>query len=145
MVSSRWWLAPPAGCRRSIPSSRAGLFGLDEIAVHLGLCSSRELVVELTMFSGIARSQPGFPVESPCGTMALLPQAVAAGQRVGIRASLNTLISIIPFAENARVDINGVRYTLHDEPLRHATHGLSNIAVEEECSVMVSQGSYLSV
>jgi thiamine pyrophosphokinase len=67
-------------------------------------------------------------------------QAVTAGQRVTIRVFIQALISLIPLAEHTRIKTAGMQYALNDATLDYATHGLSNMAVDKECSIMVSQG-----
>jgi len=70
----------------------------------------------------------------------VLAQAVTAGQCVNFRTSLNSVVSVIPFEKGTRVKTNGLKFTRNDEPLEYATHGLSNAAVNETCSITISQG-----
>ncbi|MBN1377917.1 MAG: thiamine diphosphokinase [Gammaproteobacteria bacterium] len=67
-------------------------------------------------------------------------RAVAAGQHVIIRVFSKALISIIPLAEHTRVKTTGLQYNLSDVTLDYATHGLSNFAVDEKCSITVNRG-----
>ena len=70
----------------------------------------------------------------------ILALAVTAGQSVNFRVSLPSVVSLIPYVEGTRVKTEGLKFTRNDEILEYATHGLSNVAVDEQCSVSVSQG-----
>jgi thiamine pyrophosphokinase len=70
-------------------------------------------------------------------------QAIGAGQRMKFRTAVNDLISLFPIAGCPRARTSGLRYALNDERLDYASHGLSNVAIKDECSVEVSGGLIL--
>jgi len=73
----------------------------------------------------------------------LFVQAIDAGQGVDIHVSVNDLISLFPVSGCPHVKTTGLRYTLNDETLEFATHGLNNLALQDECSIEVNRGLIL--
>ncbi len=73
----------------------------------------------------------------------VLTQAVVAGQCVSFQTSPNALVSLIPFAKNTLVRTTGLEFARNDEPLKYATHGLSNVSISEVCSIMVNRGQVI--
>jgi len=72
-----------------------------------------------------------------------LVQGLRGGQRAHVHATPGTGVSIIPLADETRVRTSGLRYPLNDEPLEHATHGLSNVSTKAGPSVAVTHGLIL--
>ena len=70
----------------------------------------------------------------------VLVQALTAGQDTEIYTKQGAVVSMFPFEVSTRVKTTGLKYRLDDKLLEHATHGLSNTATGETCSVSVSQG-----
>lgn len=70
----------------------------------------------------------------------VLAQALSAGQGIEFQTKPGAVFSMFPFASNARVKTAGLKYSLQDEKLEYATHGLSNAVTGETCSVSISQG-----
>ena len=70
-------------------------------------------------------------------------RGVSANQQVGFQGQKGALVSLIPFASNTRVTTSGLHYSLLNETLAHATHGLSNEISEGYCSISVSAGRLL--
>jgi thiamine pyrophosphokinase len=69
--------------------------------------------------------------------------AVAAGGQVVIETARNAVVSLIPFTRASRARATGLKYALDGATLRHASHGLSNAAVAEQCTVAVLKGSLI--
>ena len=67
-------------------------------------------------------------------------QALSAGQGIEFNTKPGAVFSMFPFESDTRVKTTGLKYSMEDEILEHATHGLSNMATGETCSVSVSQG-----
>lgn len=70
----------------------------------------------------------------------ILAQAVNAEQEVVLSVASGTLVSLIPFAEGTRVKTRGLKYTLNNELIKYATHGVSNIATMPHTLVTVTKG-----
>ena len=70
----------------------------------------------------------------------VLVQALSEGQGIEFYTKPGAVFSMFPFESSTRVKTTGLKYSLEDEILEHATHGLSNMATGETCSVSVSQG-----
>ncbi len=73
----------------------------------------------------------------------LLMRAVTAGQYADITASSNSTVSMVPFSENTEVKTEGLQYAMQNETLNYATHGLSNVATSQTCSVQVNRGALI--
>ena len=73
----------------------------------------------------------------------ILAQAVAAKQEVVLPVTSGATVSLIPFAEGTRLRTKGLKYALNDEPLKSATHGMSNLATLSHPSVAVTEGVVL--
>ena len=73
----------------------------------------------------------------------VLAQAVTAEQEMVLSVASGTSVSLIPFAEGTRVRTKGLKYVLNDEPIKYATHGISNVATESHPSVAVTKGMIL--
>jgi len=73
----------------------------------------------------------------------LLVLAARAGQEITLPAEPGGAVSLIAFTEQVRLSTIGLKYALADEPLRYATHGLSNVAVEPRPAVSVSEGAVI--
>lgn len=69
--------------------------------------------------------------------------AMEAGQGAELGATRGALVSLVPFAKNTCVRTGGLKFSLHNEPLEFATHGLSNEAGDDFPSVAVSKGLIL--
>lgn len=66
--------------------------------------------------------------------------ALSDGQRVELNAHPQAITSIIPFTEGSRITTRGLKFTLNDQTLDYATHGLSNVVVDKASSVYVNAG-----
>lgn len=69
--------------------------------------------------------------------------ALEAGQGAELGTTRGSLVSLVPFAKNACVTTGRLKFSLHNEPLEFATHGLSNEAGEDFPSVAVTKGLIL--
>jgi len=71
----------------------------------------------------------------------ILVLAVANGQGAVLPVPAGTAVSIISFQPGTAVRTQGLKYPLNDEPLRSATHGMSNVVVASRPSVSVTKGA----
>lgn len=69
--------------------------------------------------------------------------ALEAGQGAELGITRGSVVSMVPFAKNTCVTTGRLRFSLDNEPLEFATHGLSNEAGEDFPSVAVSKGLVL--
>ena len=71
----------------------------------------------------------------------ILVLAVANGQGTVLPVPAGTAASIISFQSDTVVRTQGLKYPLNDEPLRSATHGMSNVVMASRPSVTVTKGA----
>ena len=65
-------------------------------------------------------------------------------QKCRLQGPIGTSVSLIPYGQGpTRVRTTGLKYSLQDEALANATHGLSNEMVETQSCVWVSEGIVL--
>ena len=73
----------------------------------------------------------------------LFLQAVNSGHRIVLHMDTNDRISIFAVSGDPQLKTKGLKYELNDERLEFATHGLDNLAVQNECSIQVRDGFIL--
>jgi len=71
----------------------------------------------------------------------ILAQAVTEGQDAVLPIPAETSVSIISFQPGTAVRTQGLEFALNDEPLRSATHGISNVVVTSRPSISVTKGA----
>ena len=71
--------------------------------------------------------------------------AFPVGRRRNVEAPRGATVSLIPFGNCAGITLRGLRYTLHDAPMRIGEIGASNVAGRSPFSVSVRRGKMLLV
>jgi len=70
--------------------------------------------------------------------------AVDNSQKCRLQGPIGTTVSLIPYGQGVtRVRTTGLKYSLQNEELANATHGLSNERIETQSYVSVSEGIVL--
>jgi thiamine pyrophosphokinase len=72
--------------------------------------------------------------------------AVAANQEYAPVTKIGSVVSLIPIGSDAPVvTTSGLKYPLNGQPLMHATHGVSNVAITDEIMIRVQEGCVLVI
>jgi thiamine pyrophosphokinase len=74
----------------------------------------------------------------------ILVVAMSAGQESVLPVAAGTTVSVISFQSGTLIHTEGLTYGLSDEPLRSATHGISNTAMTARPVVSVVNGAALA-
>jgi len=118
-----------------------------ELAVQWAIEQGAERILLLGAWGGRADHTIGnmallmrFPGVLELWDEGFLVLALTAGQHLTIHTSAGAHVSMFSFDENLRVKTTGLKYNLNNEHLKYATHGLSNAAVSDACSVAVTRG-----
>ncbi|MFW5894285.1 MAG: thiamine diphosphokinase [Verrucomicrobiota bacterium] len=70
--------------------------------------------------------------------------AVAANQEYAPVTKIGSVVSVIPVGSDVPVvTTSGLKYLLNGQPLIHATHGVSNVALAEKVRIQVKEGCVL--
>ena len=84
-----------------------------------------------------------YPTRSALWDDGILAVAISAGQESVLPVAARAAVSIISFQPGTLIHTEGLTYGLSDEPLRSATHGMSNTAKTASPGVSVIEGAAL--
>ncbi|MFW6106870.1 MAG: thiamine diphosphokinase [bacterium] len=82
-----------------------------------------------------------YPVRSALWDDGILVMAMIEGQETTLPVPVGTAVSVISFQPGTIIRTQGFKYELRSQPLRWATHGMSNVAETASPVVSVAKGA----